>query len=306
MSNPWTISGSRVMISRSDYPWEKSGLNVNEGPVALQHDGRTFIIYSASYCATADYKLGMLTYTGDDPLAASSWVKDPEPVFQRSDANHVFGPGHNGFFKSPDGTEDWIVYHANSAPNDGCGSTRSTRAQRFTWNADGTPNFGVPVALGEEIAAPSGDSGIVPPPQAVDAIRFKLASADAYLRHQNLSFSVSFSVTPVEDSQFVVVPGLADPDAMSIQSVNFPGLYLRHDDSNLIVLGLNDGSDAFAGSATWWQRPGLADADAISLESYDQPGNYVGQKFGVVALVPESGLTTDRLREDATFVVETQ
>ena len=89
-------------------------MNVNEGPVALQHDDQTFIIYSASYCATADYKLGMLTYTGGDPLAAASWVKDPEPVFQRSDANGVYGPGHNGFFKSPDGTEDWIVYHANT------------------------------------------------------------------------------------------------------------------------------------------------------------------------------------------------
>ena len=24
----------------------------------------------------------------------------------------VFGPGHNSFVKSPDGREDWIVYHA--------------------------------------------------------------------------------------------------------------------------------------------------------------------------------------------------
>ncbi len=96
-------------------------------------------------------------------------------------------------------------------------------------------------------------------------------------------------MTPIEDSQFIILPGLADPDAMSIQSVNFPGLYLRHDDSNLIMLGLNDGSDAFAGSATWYQRPGLAAADAISFESYDQPGSYVGQKFGVVALVKEVG-----------------
>src|SRR5690606_40308924 len=61
-----------------------AGLNVNEGPVALHHNGRTFIIYSASYCATPDYKLGMLTYTGGDPLSADSWVKHPEPVFQRS------------------------------------------------------------------------------------------------------------------------------------------------------------------------------------------------------------------------------
>ena len=88
----------------------------------------------------------MLTYNGGDPLSADSWVKDPEPVFQRSDENGVFGPGHNGFFKSPDGTEDWIVYHANDQVSDGCDNGRTTRVQKFTWNEDGTPNFGVPVA----------------------------------------------------------------------------------------------------------------------------------------------------------------
>ena len=66
-------------------------------------------------------------------------------------------PGHNGFFKSPDGTEDWIVYHATTNANGGCDLNRSTRAQKFTWNADGTPNFGVPVGLGVPITAPSGE-----------------------------------------------------------------------------------------------------------------------------------------------------
>ena len=81
----------------------------------------------------------------------------PNPVFQRSDANGVYGPGHNGFFKSPDGTEDWIVYHANSSASGGCDMNRSTRAQKFTWNADGTPNFGTPVATGVRLTAPSGE-----------------------------------------------------------------------------------------------------------------------------------------------------
>ncbi len=139
--------------------------------------------------------------------------------------------------------------------------------------------------------------------------RFNLVNTSAYLRHNNLSFSVSFSVTPVEDAEFIIVPGLADPAAISIQSLNFPGLYMRHDDSNLITLGLNDGSDAFAGSATWYQRPGLAadsPADGFSFEAYDTPGSYLGQKFGVVALMQESEMKTDRLRADATFVAELQ
>jgi GH43 family beta-xylosidase len=34
---------------------------------------------------------------------------------------------------------------------------RSTRAQRFTWNADGTPNFGVPASLSTNLTVPSGE-----------------------------------------------------------------------------------------------------------------------------------------------------
>jgi GH43 family beta-xylosidase len=34
---------------------------------------------------------------------------------------------------------------------------RSTRAQKFTWNTDGTPNFGTPVRLGTTLTAPSGE-----------------------------------------------------------------------------------------------------------------------------------------------------
>lgn len=34
---------------------------------------------------------------------------------------------------------------------------RSTSAQKFTWNADGTPDFGTPAALGTQLTVPSGE-----------------------------------------------------------------------------------------------------------------------------------------------------
>jgi GH43 family beta-xylosidase len=157
MSDPTTVSGDRVLISVPTLNWEMSAHPVNEGPEILQHNGTTFLIYSASFCGTPDYKLGMLTLTGNNPLIAKSWTKDPNPVFQRNDANGIYGPGHNGFFKSPDGTEDWIVYHANTSVSGGCDTNRTTRIQKFTWNADGTPNFGVPLALSAVLTLPSGD-----------------------------------------------------------------------------------------------------------------------------------------------------
>lgn len=162
MSNPYTLSGAFSTISTPTYGWEKSGGSVNEGPEVLQRGGKTFVVYSASGCWTADYKLGQLAYTGTNPLSASSWTKKSTPVFSRDDGAGVYGPGHNGFFSSPDGTESWIVYHANDAAGDGCDNGRTTRAQKFTWNADGTPNLGSPVAVGTTLAGPAGESAATP------------------------------------------------------------------------------------------------------------------------------------------------
>lgn len=304
MSDPWTLSGPRVLISEPEYDWERVGLNVNEGPEVLYHDDDVFIIYSASYCATADYKLGMLTYTGGDPLNAESWVKHPEPVFQRSDENSVFGPGHNGFFRSPDGTEDWIVYHANDLDTDGCDDGRTTRVQKFTWNDDGTPNFAVPVAIGEEIAAPSGDMGIDPIPAFADMVISRFVSysrSGSYLRSIDSFAQLGSTVSVSVDSQFYVVPGLADPDAISVRSVL--GTFLRHQ-GNALFFTSNDGSEEFAGDATWWIRPGLADEDWISFESYNETGKYIGRQFGVLALVELTDTSPLAAREDATFLEE--
>ncbi|MEU5642933.1 glycoside hydrolase family 43 protein [Streptomyces milbemycinicus] len=156
MSSPWTPTGGAVRIATPTYGWEKVGSGVNEGPTILQHGGRTFLTFSASHCDTPDYKLGLMELTGSDPLAAGAWKKFANPVFQRNDANGVYGPGHNFFFPSPDGKEVWMAYHANSKATDGCSGTRTTRAQKVNWNADGTPDFGTPVSASTALAEPSG------------------------------------------------------------------------------------------------------------------------------------------------------
>jgi GH43 family beta-xylosidase len=167
MKNPWTISGSRVRISAPTYPWETVGdlnnandvphVNVNEGPVALIHRNRLFVIFSASGCWTDSYCLGMLTFTGkDDLLDQGAWTKNPLPVFKGKPESEVYSTGHNSFFKSPDGKEDWIVYHANPKPGQGCGRYRSPRAQKFSWKKDGTPDFGEPLKTDIPVSLPSG------------------------------------------------------------------------------------------------------------------------------------------------------
>ena len=120
------------------------------------HGSRIFLVYSAGGCWTDYYSLAMLTASSSsDLMNPASWKKSPAPVFWLSPQAHAYGTGHNSFFQSPDGKEDWILYHANSEPGQGCGGHRAPRAQPFTWKPDGTPDFGRPIAAGVSIAAPS-------------------------------------------------------------------------------------------------------------------------------------------------------
>jgi GH43 family beta-xylosidase len=158
MVNPWTLQTPAVMISKPELTWELHGGPVNEAPQYLQRGGKNFILYSASGCWTDDYTLGMLTLkTTGDPLVASDWEKNPQPLLTKNPQNNAYGPGHNAFFKSQDGTEDWIIYHANTNPNEGCAEKRNVRIQKFNWNADGTPNLGTPVKPAVASNVPSGE-----------------------------------------------------------------------------------------------------------------------------------------------------
>jgi GH43 family beta-xylosidase len=156
LANPWTLAGQRVLISRPSLKWEQHGgpPSVNEGPEVLVRGETVVLVYSAAASWTDHCVLGLLTLTpGADPLQPTSWTKSPSPVF--ASANSVFGPGHCSFTKSPDGREDWIVYHA--AKCQGAGWSRLVRAQRFDWNADASPNFGAPCPPNTPIALPGGE-----------------------------------------------------------------------------------------------------------------------------------------------------
>jgi GH43 family beta-xylosidase len=165
MKNPWTIDGQRVRISAPQYDWETIGdlndnnnprhVNVNEGPQSLMNGKKLFVVYSASGCWTDQYALGLLSFEGGNLLDSSKWKKSSQPLFKQKPEISVYAPGHNSFFKSPDGKEDWILYHANAQPGQGCGRFRSPRAQKFSWNPDGTPFFGEPVKENTELQAPS-------------------------------------------------------------------------------------------------------------------------------------------------------
>jgi GH43 family beta-xylosidase len=154
MSGPTTISTSRVKLASPDQSWERGPeLPLEEGPEFLERGGKIFIIYSTNDSWLPSYQLGQLRMTSPtaDPLNPGSYVK-VGPVF--SGTTDVYGVGHASFTVSPDGTEDWIVYHSKKDPAPGW--NRAIRAQKFTWATDGSPVFGVPVPTGEAVAMPAG------------------------------------------------------------------------------------------------------------------------------------------------------
>jgi GH43 family beta-xylosidase len=151
MSNPYTITGDRVEISRPDYAWEKVGTpTVNEGPQTLISNNTVNVIYSASGSWTNDYCLGRLTCTNSNLMVKSSWTKANTPAFQKF--GNVYGPGHASFVKSADNIQWWIVYHAANA--NGSGWDRRIMTQQFSWDGD-VPYFGIPIEKGIPIPAAS-------------------------------------------------------------------------------------------------------------------------------------------------------
>ncbi|KAL4726674.1 hypothetical protein ACLX1H_005562 [Fusarium chlamydosporum] len=124
------------MIAAPEFDWEKKDSAVLEGPYGIvSPSGTTHVVYSADSCSTPEYKLGIMALTaGDDPLQRASWTKSSTPIFETK--NGLYGPGHNAFFKSPDGKQDWQVFHANLKASDGCGPSRKTFIQPVSWSED--------------------------------------------------------------------------------------------------------------------------------------------------------------------------
>jgi GH43 family beta-xylosidase len=154
MSNPWTISGNRVLLSAPVEPWERGPeLDLQEGPQFLRHGSDVFLIYSTRDSWLKEYALGQLRLRDTTaPSKADSWVKSG-PVFTGN--ARVYGVGHASFTTSSDSSEHWIVYHTKDSATPGW--KRSIHLQRFSWSATGDPQFGAAIAAGEPVRSPSGE-----------------------------------------------------------------------------------------------------------------------------------------------------
>jgi hypothetical protein len=140
-------------------------------------------------------------------------------------------------------------------------------------------------------------AGPSPTPTPGNVRRMQSYNYPRYVRHQGFRARIDQTVTPIQDSQFRVVAGLAASNAVSFESVNFPGRYLRHR-NNEIWLDPNDGSASFRAAATWYRRTGLANAAWSSYESYNSPARYMRHSGFLMVLGTVSGSLQ---QADATF-----
>ncbi|MDC0609191.1 family 43 glycosylhydrolase [Vibrio sp.] len=146
LSSPISLQTHPVLLSKPELEWEVQGFLVNEGPAVLKRNGKIYVTYSAS--ATDErYCMGLLTIDDNaDLLNAENWIKNPLPIYTTVEEKHIFGPGHNSFTTSPDGTQDYMIYHARNYkgiegdplwdPN------RHTRVHKIEWDENGNPLWG--------------------------------------------------------------------------------------------------------------------------------------------------------------------
>ncbi|MFF0157878.1 glycoside hydrolase family 43 protein [Streptomyces sp. NPDC005263] len=122
---------------------------------------------------------------------------------------------------------------------------------------------------------------------------------DRYVHHTDFDVRIDPDVSPVQDSQFRLRPGLAGSGTVSFESVNMPGYFLRHSNYDFQLVH-NDGSSQFAQDATFRQVAGLADSTWSSFQSINYPDRYIRHYAYELRLDP---ITTATARGDATFRV---
>ena len=99
----------------------------------------------------------------------------------------MISPGHNSVVKSPDGKEDWIVYHA--AKYSGAGWDRTLRLQKLEWDGN-VPKVELS-AWTEEVNLPSGDVSEKVKYEAEDAVKASSCFVETFEKGRDFSYASS-------------------------------------------------------------------------------------------------------------------
>lgn len=163
MTNPSTPSGNAVKVAEAGKTWNGSSFVTNgsfawegsvmENPAVVIKNGKVNLTYSANDYETNNYATGLMTYSSGSILSPASWTKKTTAIASASAT--VFGPGGMMFTKSPDGTQDWAIYHAKAFSS--FGDLRQIMIQPVSFNGSNEVVVGTLQGVGVAQNRPSGE-----------------------------------------------------------------------------------------------------------------------------------------------------
>ncbi len=152
LDDPFRVSPEFHVVARANHDWQVYERarpmpqygdtlfewHTLEGPFAVRHDGRLYLLYSGGNFQNDSYGVDYLI--ADDVYGPYEDTNDGTAARVLSTVpGRVIGPGHNSVTKAPDGT-DTVVYHAWDLSMEG----RRLCLDRLDWTAEGprcTPTF---------------------------------------------------------------------------------------------------------------------------------------------------------------------
>ncbi|TXS20338.1 hypothetical protein EAO68_00205 [Streptomyces sp. wa22] len=249
--------------------------NYTEGSFMFKRDGTYYMMWSEGGWTGPDYSVSYaMSDSPTGPFRKIDRVLAQDPAVAR-------GSGHNSILNVP-GTDIWYIRTTDASFASGANGVHAGTRKP---SQAGAPGAAEPVARFDNASVRSNV--------------FTFESADApnrFIRHAWSRGRVDADVTPYADMRWKVVPGLADPAAVSLESVNFPGTFLRQRDGEVWIDQRTDDA-GFRADATWRRVPGLSDRSLVSFEFFGSPGLHLRHRDAL--LYVEEVTAADR--PEATF-----
>jgi hypothetical protein len=124
------------------------------------------------------------------------------------------------------------------------------------------------------------------------ARRLRLStSTNQYVRHSGYRGYIGTDPFPAQDSEFRVVTGLSGITGISLESINFPGRYLRVRANGEVWIDPGDGTAAFNDTATFRRVTGLSDTTKYSYQMWTDATRYLINVSGSVNATTVSDAT---------------
>lgn len=273
LATPLTLAAPPARLTVPTLDWEVRGYKVNEGPAVIGRNGKLFMAYSAS-ATDARYCLGLLSAESDaDIMDPRAWTKSPEPVFTTCRETSVFGPGHNSFTVDEEG-RDILVYHGRdyeAIEGDPLfNPDRHTRAQRLYFDAQGNPDFGIPVGNGPlpERFSPAGLAGV-------------------WLAHEGTRLFTGSA--PLPQTQFRSLP--SDDGSVRLSPIRLRDHCLAATPDGTVEIAVAAAA-SFAPGADLFRRIAGPRKDSVRLESLAFPGKALAAASGGVRLASPGDAAT--------------